>query len=347
MPVFELYDDMFAPARRLLARHGDIVVHAFRYPAGVAALEIENGAGRTVLLPFQGQQIWDAEFGGRRLTMQTWFDQPLPTRDYLATYGAFFLHCGGTAMGNPGPEDDHPLHGELPNMPYERAQLVFGSGAEGDWVELSGLATERRAFSHYFEMRPRLRLAAGEGAFDVRFEVENNGGSVLPFFYLGHINFRPANGAMITDGLIDDRGEIALRQAVLAPDAPEDVRAFHDAIAAHPACHRHIGQDQRVEPEMVMTMRPPADADGWAEAQQIHEDGSADFVRHRPSELPYSVRWMTRSADRQALGFSLPASAPPDGRKAGLANGQAIMLAPGARFGAQMRFGMVRAQAAS
>ena len=339
MPVFELCEDMFTSARRLLARHGDIVVHAFRYPAGVAALEIENGAGRVVLLPFQGQQIWDAEFGGRRLTMQTWFDQPLPTRDYLSTYGAFFIHCGGTAMGNPGPEDDHPLHGELPNMPYERAQLVFGSGAQGDWVELTGLASERRAFSHSFEMRPRLRLVAGESAFDIRFEVENKAGSVLPFFYLGHINFRPVGGAVIADGLRDDRSEIVLRPPVLPPDAPEDVRAFHEAIAADPARHRHIGLNQRVEPEMVMTLRPPADMDGWAEARQIHADGSADFVRHRPDQLPFSVRWMTRGVDRQALGFSLPASAPPDGKKAGLANGQAILLAPGARFGAHLRFG--------
>ena len=28
-----------------------------------------------------------------------------PTQDYLATYGAFFIHCGATAMGNPGPHD--------------------------------------------------------------------------------------------------------------------------------------------------------------------------------------------------------------------------------------------------
>ncbi|SON56655.1 hypothetical protein HDIA_3114 [Hartmannibacter diazotrophicus] len=342
--TLRLHDGMFQANRRLLVRNGELSATAFRYASGVAGLEIDNGVGRIVLLPFQGQQIWDAEFLNRRLTMETWFDQPLPTRDYLATYGAFFLHCGGTAMGNPGPEDDHPLHGELPNMPYEIAELHFGSDEMGDWVELTGIGRERRAFSHHFEMRPRLRLRAGATEIEVSFDVENKAGSVLPFFYLGHINFRPVGGARIVDSLTDDRCQIVLRKPDLLDDTPAEIRAWHEALAADPSLHRRIGHAERVEPEMVMTLRPPAGADGWAEAQQQHPDGSADFVRHRPDELPFSIRWITRSSDRQAIGFSLPASAPPDGRNAGLTNGQAIMIAPRATFGARMRFGCKGAQ---
>ena len=37
--------------------------------------------------------------------------------------GAFMLHCGALAMGCPGEGDDHQLHGELPNAPYQRAWL--------------------------------------------------------------------------------------------------------------------------------------------------------------------------------------------------------------------------------
>jgi hypothetical protein len=39
------------------------------------------------MLPFQGQQIWDAWFDERRLTMRSMFPEPKPTREYLDTYG--------------------------------------------------------------------------------------------------------------------------------------------------------------------------------------------------------------------------------------------------------------------
>lgn len=48
--------------------------------------------------------------------------------------GAFALHCGALAMGCPGPEDDHQLHGELPNAPYQQAWLQTGSDEDGDYI---------------------------------------------------------------------------------------------------------------------------------------------------------------------------------------------------------------------
>ena len=40
-------------------------------------------AARSVMLPFQGQQIWSAQFVGRELTMKSMFDEPRATPDYL------------------------------------------------------------------------------------------------------------------------------------------------------------------------------------------------------------------------------------------------------------------------
>lgn len=48
----ELYQEQFTPDRRMLAQRGEIVFHTFRYASGVAAIEVETGAGRFVLLPF-------------------------------------------------------------------------------------------------------------------------------------------------------------------------------------------------------------------------------------------------------------------------------------------------------
>ena len=93
-------------------------------------------------------------------------------------------------------------------------------------------------------------------------------------------------------------------------------------------------------------MKPAAGADGWTHALHRHPDGGTDFVSHRPQELPYLVRWMTRGPDQDALGVSLPATAPPDGLAAATANGQLAWITPGDTFHAEMRFGALDAAAA-
>ena len=58
----------FSRSETVLVQHGEIKVSAFRYASGVAALRIINRVGEIIMLPFHGQQIWDAHFYGRRLT---------------------------------------------------------------------------------------------------------------------------------------------------------------------------------------------------------------------------------------------------------------------------------------
>ncbi len=236
----ELHPSHFGEARKPIASLGELRVEAFRYPSGVAALGVTNGVGSLILLPFQGQQIWDAEFHGRRLTMLSAFDEPQPTRDYLRTYGAFFIHCGGTSMGNPGPDDDHPLHGELPNLPYDGAQLAFGEDETGAYVELTGTARDTLAFHHDFTVRPRLRLREGATAFEASVEVVNRAGKPMPFLYLAHVNFRPADGGVLVDTVRDDRADIAVRPAVPEAQESEAVRAYHRAVAQDPSSHRRL-----------------------------------------------------------------------------------------------------------
>ena len=61
--------------------------------------------------------------------------------------------------------------------------------------------------------------------------------------------------------------------------------------------------------------------DGWGHAMQLLPDGTADFISHRPEELPGGVRWMTRNADQDALGLFLPGTAEADGYTAEKAKG--------------------------
>jgi hypothetical protein len=336
----------FTESERRLADFGGIQVSAFRYPSGVAALRVENGAGSVVLLPFQGQQVWDASFLGRRLTMGSMFEEPWPTRDYLRTYGAFLIHCGGTSMGNPGPADDHPLHGELPNLPYQTAEMEFGEDDRGRYVVMTGTGRDSVAFHHNFVARPRLRLTEGSTVFDLTVRVENRSRARLPFLYLAHINFRPVDGAELVDAVVDDRADIVVRPTDPGPDASPAVRAFHERVAADPGSHRHLSPGTPIEPELVLTMKVAADVDGWSHSLQRHPDGTADVVSHRPGDLPHAVRWVARCGDQEALGLLLPATAPPDGLAAARANGHIVMVEPGGHFTTDLRFGALDRAAA-
>ena len=123
-----LNDGSITACKQKVAENGSLSASTFRYASGVAALEICNAKGHFISLPFHGQQIWDAAFNGRRLTMHSPVHEPLPTREFLANMGAFLFHCGMSAMGSPGPEDTHPLHGELVNAAYLSAYPGRGRG---------------------------------------------------------------------------------------------------------------------------------------------------------------------------------------------------------------------------
>ncbi len=137
----------FTSDEQTLVEQGALRASAFRYPSGVCALRLSNEQTSLILLPFQGQQIWSAEVGGRNLTMKSMFRQPNATRAYLETYGGFLLHCGATAMGVPAAGDTHPLHGELPNAPYQTAFVVCGEDEEGAYIGLGGEYQHTVAFS--------------------------------------------------------------------------------------------------------------------------------------------------------------------------------------------------------
>ncbi|MGB4803261.1 MAG: DUF4432 domain-containing protein, partial [Anaerolineae bacterium] len=55
---------VFGERERLLLECGPLTASAFRYDSGVCALRLRNELGELVMLPFQGQQIWSAAFGG-------------------------------------------------------------------------------------------------------------------------------------------------------------------------------------------------------------------------------------------------------------------------------------------
>lgn len=326
-----LFPSAFCEREQVLVEHGALVATAFRTESGVAALRIENERGALVLLPFQGQQIWSAHFNGRELTMKSMFEQPHPTREYLQNYGGFLLHCGFTAMGVPTAADSHPLHGELPNAPYEKAWLIAGEDEKGMFLELGGQYHHTVAFSTNYIAQPAVRLYAGKATFAVSMTVTNLKRTPMEFMYLAHVNFRPAENGLLVYSAPYDKEHVRVRTSIPSHVHPAPgFREFLAELAEDPIKHHVMAPNLAFDPEVVFFIDYDTDSDSWAHSMQVHLDGSADYIRHRPDQLDHGVRWICRTPDQDALGLLLPATAEPEGYSAEKAKGNIKTLAAGA-----------------
>lgn len=311
--VINLEKSFFTEKKKLFASHGKIEVYLFTYETGVLAIEIKNELGNVIMLPYQGQQIWRCSFQGKELTMKSTFDQPIPTNSYLSTYGGFFLHCGATAMGVPGKNDNHPLHGDLPNAPYDKAFLVFDYDDKGRaCVKLGGVYNHKYAFSINYTAKPLIVIYEGETLLDVSIEIINNRSSSMDLMYLQHINFNPVDGSQLIYSAPCIPENITVYIDELAGVDPEKVKKLHEyqkLMKKDPSIHNKVDPSQPYDPEIVCSFRYLADEDGNAHCMQLLPDGYAYYVSHKPEQLDHGVRWIARTIDEDAMGMILPATA--------------------------------------
>ena len=190
-----LTKEMFTSQKRVLIESGEFRAEAFTYPSGVCALEVRGERCAYILLPFNGQQVWRFQVDGEEMTMRSMFEEPEDTQDFESTYGAFLIHCGLTAMGNPSEEDPHPLHGELPLAHYQSAWIETGEDEEGAFIRTGGSYLYRNALETAYVYSPTLRLNAGGTELIARDTIENRRSQPFPFMYMSHINWRPFEGS--------------------------------------------------------------------------------------------------------------------------------------------------------
>ncbi|MBN1221191.1 MAG: DUF4432 family protein [Anaerolineae bacterium] len=331
--TINLQPAFFSEAEKILAEYESLKASTFLYVSGVAGLRLTNEVGQMIILPFQGQQIWDLEFFGRTLTMKSMFAAPNPTTQYLHTYGGFLLHCGATAMGVPTADDSHPLHGELPNAPYQTAQLLVGQDERGAYMGVTGSYQFTVAFSHNYVARPVVKLYTNSSRVPIAMTVKNLKRSPMELMYLAHLNFRPVDNGRLVYSAPCDPKHVRVRSSIpshLSP--PAGYREFLAELETNPAKHNLLAPGLAFDPEAVFFIDYKTDAAGWAYSMQIHPDGSGDFVSHRPAELDHGVRWISRTADQDALGLILPATAEPEGYTAEKAKGNIKVLPPGGEF---------------
>ena len=337
--VINLHRSYFSEKERTLAEHGSLFAATFTFASGVRAVRLENELGHLVLLPYQGQQIWNAEFGGRCLTMRSPFTEPRPTQDYLSTYGGFLIHCGVTAMGVPSEEDSHPLHGELPNAPYQSARLLIGEDERGRYIGLQGRYQHTVAFQHNYLAQPLVKLYEGSTRFTCELVVQNLKNTEMELMYLAHTNFRPVDHGRIVYSALADKGSVRVRQSIPSHVIPKaGYTEFLDELSEHPERHHTLLPDMPFDPEVVFIIDYLADDQGWAHTLQVHPDGSADYLAHRPEQLRYGVRWISRTPDQDALGLTDPATAEPEGYFVERAKGNLITLPPKGSWRCDLQF---------
>lgn len=356
--VIHLTPDFFSEREKLLVEHGPLSAYTFRFDSGVCGLRLTSDVGELVLLPFQGQQVWSATFNKRTLTMKSMFDQPYPTRVFLDTFGGFLQHCGATALGGPGPKDTHPLHGELPNAPYESAYVVVGEdeadiGHPADaghpvdvlhskrlYIGMGGEYQHTVAFSHNYLAEPLVKLYAGATIFDVTMTITNLKQSSQELLYLAHVNFKPVDNGRLIYSAIPTAEHVRVRASIPSHITPgPGYVEFIRELGAHPEKHHVLAPDMAFDPEAVFFIDYLADEEGWAHSLQIHPGGNADIIRHRPAQLPKATRWISRTPDQDAIALVEAGTCEPEGYTAEKAKGNIKYLAPAETFIAEFQIG--------
>ncbi|MGC9349638.1 MAG: DUF4432 family protein [Anaerolineae bacterium] len=338
--IVRLTPAMFTAREQLLTKHSSLAAYTFRFDSGVCGLRLTSDVGALVLLPFQGQQVWSAKFNGRNLTMKSMFNQPYPTRVFLETFGGFLQHCGITGIGGPGPEDSHPLHGELPNAPYGEAHLVMGEDEEGVYLGLGGGYRHTVAFAHNYLAEPRVKLYQGSTIFKVSMTITNLKDSPQELLYLAHVNFKPVDNGRLVYSAQPTPEHVRVRASIPSHITPgPGYVEFIEELGEDPTKHHVLAPGMAYDPEAVFFIDYVADEEGWAHSMQVHPDGEADYISHRPEQLPKATRWISRTPDQDAIALVEAGTAEPEGYHAEKAKGNVLEIPPGESFRADFRIG--------
>ncbi len=334
-----LTPEQFSHKETLFVESGCLRASLFTFDSGVKAVKLTSDVGELILLPFQGQQIWSAVMNGRNLTMETIFDQPYPTQDFLSTFGGFLLHCGASAIGSPGPNDNHPIHGELPNAPYESAEIELGEDENGKYIGLTGTYRHKVSFNFNYIAQPLVKIYAGSSIIHLSMTITNLRQVPMPYMYLAHINFKAIDFGELLYSTPCDPEHIKVRSSVPShAKTKTGYVEFIERLKTHPEDHLTLKPELIFDPEIVFYIRYLSAEDGWTRAMQIHPDGSADIVQQRLDQLDHGVIWISRMPDQQAIGLE-PGTAEVDGYSRECEKGNLRYLDGGQSFHCDIKFG--------
>ncbi len=300
----------FTDKETVIAQEGNMKATAFRFSTGVEALKIENEKGYFVILPFMGQQIWDFNFGGKNLKMETTINEPVPGVKYLMTYGGFLYHCGINSFG--APDADHPQHGEIPNVEYQSAYLEVGSDEKGAYMAVGGTYSYDVAFVKKYDFSPECRLYENANKVRINVRLDNKRAEPMEYMYLCHINFRPFNGARLVYSVPRDTSHIMTHKIIpdtLSDDTKKKLSRYMSLLDGDYSIMDNVGnEDECYIPEICFRMTYVPDENGRGYTMQYIEGEGACYVDHPVDALPHPVRWISRTPTEDAMGMVLPAT---------------------------------------
>lgn len=320
-----LKKEFFGDREFTLVENDSMRAVAFCYSTGVEAIRVENSKGYFIILPFQGQQIWRANFLGKDLVMKTHFDEPVATTEYLKTYGGFFLHCGICACGVPQSDDNHPLHGETPNAVYDNAYIECND----EYIAVGGALEYNMAFKRHHIFSPQCRLYKDDTVLKVHVSIENKRHESMEYMYLAHINFHPIDGAELIYSA--DYKKNKVHKFLGDNMTEEDAKALMDymnAVEKDSSLHHKVGAaGQKYDPEVCFTVYYNGDEDNRAYTMQYTDEGAC-YVSHPTDYLPIGIRWIARTCDEDSMGMVLPATSEHLGYSNAKRAGQVKVLEP-------------------
>ncbi len=313
--ALQIEPHFFSEKETLFCDLGELRASLFIYNTGVRGVKISNSRGHVVVLPYKGQQIWDACFNSRNLTMRSMFEEPKNVTFFLNTYGCFMMHCGALRMGCPGSEDDHPLHGELPYADYESAQVIFGEDERGEYMGISGTYNHDVAFTAHYTAQPSVKVYRDSGVIEITMKIKNRASYPMELMYMCHVNFLPVDHGRIIQSVPWDPEHFVLRTSIPAHvKVSKQFLDFLDKLKAEPGLTRELRPGDVYKPEVAFFIQSPkTDKEGYSHFMQLHPDDSADYIAYKPVQLDHAARWIMRTGDQEALGLALPSTCDPEG----------------------------------
>ena len=341
--VIQLFPWMFGRQENNLVSIGSMSATLFTFTTGICGIRIITPIGEVILLPFQGQQIWSAKFHGRELGMSSMVKMPVQSMDFLSNFGGFLVHCGATAVGGPSKEDTHPLHGELPNAAYGSADLVTGQDDQGPFIGIGGSYHHVAAFGQNYLAEPLVKVYQNTSRLRGNMVITNLKKTPMELFYLAHINFKPEDYSRLVYSAQCTPEHVRVRASIPAHIHPgKGYRELLESFISHPELHHELKPGMAYDPEVVFFIDYLTDPEGWAYSMQIHPDGTADFLQHKPSQLRKATRWISRTPDQDAIAIAEPGTAEPEGYLAEKAKGNTLILAPSGKFKCDLEFGLLQ-----
>lgn len=329
-----LHPGMFSMHGEVLWTQEGLTIETATFKSGVEFVTLSIGSSQWIWLPFLGSQVWDWRIDGVSQKFSGFVSEPAYGLPFLENYGAFLIHCGITAMGNPGIGDTHAHHGELSTARFDRAWIEFAHPSSEFPVTLCGERTVHIPFKTSYRFVPRLQIHRS-GRFTIMTCVlENRLQSPLPYMYLAHINFQyPDQGTLSYNIESFDKGTVTVLHETI------------EGITKDPSLVCQLGKDTDHDPEFVGIMdhvrnAHPTYPGNSHMVSTLHTDsGESLWVVSRTVPLDHTVIWITHNKDRGACGFALPSTAGPRGKTVEQSLGNLKHLAAGETIHMTYAFG--------